>query len=144
MRAFYGAGGDRGSSVALDLRETPMQVHRSFDPQPTAVGEARRFVAAALAEAGHGDAAVVDLAMLVTSELASNAVEHAGTAFEVTVETRPGLRIAVADENPQMPVRRDPDPLDVSGRGLLMLDATGRWGVEPHGAGKRVFWEYDR
>jgi anti-sigma regulatory factor (Ser/Thr protein kinase) len=100
-------------------------------------------MAAVLAEAGQTDGSVLDVAMVVVSELASNAVEHARTPFEVAVETAPGLRITVADGSPVLPARRDAGPLEVSGRGLMMLEAAGRWAAEPHGGGKRVSWEHD-
>ena len=119
-----------------------MLVRRTFEPVPNSVGETRRFVAAALLEADL--AQLTDLALLAVSELASNAVEHARTSFEVCVTTDGPLEIAVIDGSSSMPIRTDVDPLDVSGRGLMLLEATGhRWGAEAEGTGKRVFWQYD-
>src|SRR5581483_3459608 len=111
-------------------------------PEPGSAGAARRFVAAAL-RAGDG---VEELAVLLVSELASNAVLHAGTEFEVVVD-RDGnrLRIEVSDANPTMPMLKSYVTESVTGRGLHMVAASAdRWGFEARGTGKVVWFEIDR
>ena len=57
---------------------------RTFAGELSCVGEARLFVRQTLEEAGQGG--VCDVAILLTSELATNVVLHAKTGFEVVVE----------------------------------------------------------
>ena len=86
-------------------------------------------------------------ARLVMSELALNAVEHAGTDFVVTVNRcRSGLHLSVADGDRRLPRWRPPRParagapLDERGRGIRTVDATAWvWGVLPTATGK-VVW----
>ncbi|GAB2791307.1 ATP-binding protein [Streptomyces daliensis] len=115
-----------------------------FRIRKAAVAEARRHVEALLVEwrLGH----LVEPATLVTSELATNVVLHAqGIAdyFELTVRRRDGVLILeVADSCTwEMPELRKPEPEDIGGRGLLLVDAFAeRWGVRPRaGAGKTVW-----
>src|SRR5207244_12860806 len=62
---------------------------------------ARHFVQAALDDL---DPDICDVVMLLTSELATNAMVHARTDFEVTVARGEApLRIAVTDGNTRLP-----------------------------------------
>lgn len=115
---------------------------RRFPHDPRSVGDARAFVRAALCADGLDDA--VGDALLVVSELAANALEHAGTAFSVTADTALGVRLTVEDAGGGRPEQQSVGAGDVSGRGLAMLAALGRWGVDPLPAGKRVWWESHR
>ena len=116
-----------------------MLVERRFPLDPRSVRDARSFVQAALCAAGRDDAAHV--AALAVSELATNAVEHGGTAFAVTVDTAPGVRLTVEDGGGGRPVQQSVGTGSVSGRGLALLAELGRWGVEPLSVGKRVWWQ---
>lgn len=117
-----------------------MHVLKDFDPEIESAGLARRFVAATLAAWDLDD--LDDVACLLTSELASNAVRHAGTAFQVTIDLDPPeLLVEVIDLAPLLPVsgefRNDPR----SGRGLLILDALAwRWGVRIQDEAKAVWF----
>lgn len=78
--------------------------------------------------------ALVDQAVLVTSELASNAVEAApGEPFSVTLRRQPGgmasIRVANQARLSTPPPRLDwgpPDPLAPRGRGLAIVAAVSR------------------
>ena len=87
---------------------------------------------------------VIDDVVLLVSELATNAVQHARTVFEVTLTLPPGrVRASVADDDPSLPRRRLPGPSALSGRGLniVRLLAIG-WGAEPvSGVGKIIWFE---
>ena len=74
-----------------------MNAERSFQCKPQAVTAARRWVREALSGEG---ADVIDAAELMTSELTSNCVRHAGTGFEVTV--RGGDEIRIRNPPPQL------------------------------------------
>src|SRR5207249_1181134 len=76
---------------------------RSFEPTPSAVPRARWFVAGALRAAGLSTSP----AELLTSELASNAVDHSITPFEVTVLIGDEVRVEVVDGSPTVAVRGD-------------------------------------
>jgi anti-sigma regulatory factor (Ser/Thr protein kinase) len=111
-------------------------------PEPSSAGAARRFVAAAL---GAGDE-VAELAMLLVSELASNAVLHAQTSFEIVVHVdEERLRVEVSDANPSMPSLRSYVRESITGRGLHMVAASAdHWGFEAHPDGKVVWFEIRR
>ena len=89
-------------------------------------------------------AAFTDDALLVTSELVSNATTvGGGCRLSAWYEDDGALRVEVHDHSeviPSMLARRDPQQLD--GRGLRIVDSiASRWGVEPDEAGKSVWFE---
>lgn len=104
--------------------------------------EARRFVARTLTPLlGRED---VETAMLVTSELVTNAALHAGTECELALHgDGNALTIRVSDFDKQVGLKRHSFGAElVTGRGLRMLEVLGRrWGVEPDPRGKTVWCE---
>ena len=105
------------------------------------VSTARRFVREKLAEWGIDGP--VDDALLVASELAANALTHAGSAYRLRLSvSERALRIEVADAGPRSP---EPQPLtetEEHGRGLHLVGAlAASWGMESAGTGKRVWAE---
>jgi MEDS: MEthanogen/methylotroph, DcmR Sensory domain/Histidine kinase-like ATPase domain len=114
-----------------------------FRAGPDAPFAARRFVAGLLACRPFVDRVAPDDVLLAISELATNAVIHAGTPFAVTVSaTDSAIRIAVQDWSSLPPVIRDATPTAPSGRGLRLVAAVARdWGVEPGPDGKTVWAE---
>ncbi len=89
---------------------------------------------------------MAELAVLLVSELASNAIIHADTQFEVILHADDAqLRVELVDGDPLLPTMRPYSPDSVSGRGLHIVAATAdRWGFEPRGQGKLVWFELDR
>lgn len=80
-------------------------------------------------------------ALLVATELVTNAVEHAGTRLDVLV-TYDGavLQIAVEDGRAAPPRLRQVDHGAPRGRGLRIVDAIATsWGTVPHTTGKTVW-----
>jgi len=114
-----------------------------FRAGPDAPFAARRFVKSLLECRPYDDRAPADDAQLVVSELATNAVIHAGSPFSVSVRyDGSAVRIAVHDWNPTLPVLRRGGPMAVSGRGLHLVNMLARdWGVEPTPDGKTVWAE---
>jgi anti-sigma regulatory factor (Ser/Thr protein kinase) len=104
--------------------------------------EARRFVARTLTPLlGRED---VETAMLVMSELVTNATLHAGTECEIELHGTPGgLVIKVSDFDRQVDLKRNSFGAEMTtGRGLRMLEVLSRrWGVEPGERGKTVWCE---
>jgi anti-sigma regulatory factor (Ser/Thr protein kinase) len=104
--------------------------------------EARRFVARTLTPLlGRED---VETAMLVTSELVTNATLHVGSTCELALTGGENLlHISVSDQDERQPTKRESlnDEL-ASGRGLRLLEVLcRRWGVEPGNGGKTVWCE---
>ncbi|MFJ6721962.1 MULTISPECIES: SpoIIE family protein phosphatase [unclassified Streptomyces] len=122
----------------------------SFDPLGRSVAGARAFVRDTLQ--GWGFADIVDDAVVLTSELVTNAVVHAGTQAEVLcLRTEGGVRVEVADRYPERELPLQPpgerpyaDPDRENGRGLMLCAALAtRWGVEYTGTHKHVWFRLD-
>ncbi|MGI5357829.1 SpoIIE family protein phosphatase [Streptomyces sp. CA-252508] len=121
----------------------------TFEPVGRSVATARAFVRDTLQGWGYTD--VVDDAVVLTSELVTNAVIHAGTAADVLcLRTENGVRIEVADRYPEREVplqgssRSVTDPDSENGRGLLLCAAlASRWGVEYSPTRKQVWFQLD-
>lgn len=97
-------------------------LERSFSCSPDQVGQARRWAASVYAEAG-ADPDTSDTCCLLVSEVATNAVVHAGgDRFWVRIH-RADLRVEVWDSSYKMPCRLPSDEDSEGGRGLELLDA---------------------
>jgi anti-sigma regulatory factor (Ser/Thr protein kinase) len=110
---------------------------------PASVRDARRFVHAAL---GALDAdAVTEVASLLTSELVTNAIVHAGGTVVLRVTGSDHVvRIGVRDESDDRPQPRASSDSAQTGRGLGLVDRLAeRWGVDAvaEGPGKEVWFE---
>ncbi len=117
-----------------------MQVSRRFPNRPTSVRNARHFVSGSLVDAN------VDLfaAEVLTSELATNAVQHAHSPFEVRVRCQDHrVRVEVVNDEPEtLAAIREPD--DEGGRGLRIVDALARaWGTYVDRSHEVVWFELD-
>jgi anti-sigma regulatory factor (Ser/Thr protein kinase) len=112
---------------------------RRFGCHLESVPAARRFVRDALS--GHARD-ILDAAELMTSELATNCVQHAQTCFELAIDdAERHIRVEVRDTGQGRPVRQSPAPTDRTGRGLLIVEAMSEaWGIEPSSAGKTVWF----
>lgn len=114
-----------------------------FQADPDAPFAARHFVTALLERRPYGDRAPADDAQLVVSELATNAVVHAGTPFSVSVRCDgAAIRVSVHDRSLTQPILREAGPSARSGRGLRLVASVARdWGVETACDGKTVWAE---
>lgn len=111
----------------------------TLTPSASSVGAGREFLARTLAQWGCDD--VEWPAMLVLSELATNAVLHAGTDFTVSLDLLDdALRLQVRDGSRRTPRVRHYGLDATTGRGLELVGTLAReWGVEPDGSGKTVW-----
>lgn len=110
-----------------------------FTLDVASVRAARRFAALAVSRTSPD---VVEVVEAIVSELAANAVRHAGTGYAVRVILEHDcVLIEVADEGVGVPVARTPGASDPSGRGLQIVGALAdEWGVREHpGEGKTVW-----
>ena len=114
-----------------------MIVTRQFNCEPGAVTAARVMVHDALAP---WPRQVVETVELVASELATNAVRHARTGFEMTIEANEEIRVEVTDRGAGRPTPVSPEPRDLTGRGLRIVEAlSDAWGVTVRPEGKTVW-----
>ncbi|MEU5734290.1 ATP-binding protein [Streptomyces antimycoticus] len=118
-------------------------VVRRWTRHPRCVALARADLRKALA--GWGLVAVEEVALLVLSELITNAVRHARVPGR-QIETRylhqgDKVRIEVHDAADQLPKLRTPTPESVRGRGLVLVETLAdQWGVTPRPAVGKAVW----
>jgi serine/threonine-protein kinase RsbW len=89
---------------------------------------------------------MIEAAVLVVSELATNAVLHAHSAFTVVVvrDALGSVRLDVVDGSAKLPMRRSSSPGATTGRGLSIIQGlVTDWGSEPLATGKRVWVRFD-
>ncbi len=139
--------GSRGDDVAVLAARIPevsatatSRVQRSLPAQPRSVPLARSW-----AEGWLGGSEVPgparDVALLVISELVTNAISQGEGAVRVTLEAGEGsLFVEVFDSGHRLP-SLDDTPVDAtSGRGLRLVDAVcDEWGVREELRGKTVW-----
>jgi serine phosphatase RsbU (regulator of sigma subunit)/anti-sigma regulatory factor (Ser/Thr protein kinase) len=132
-----------------------------FGPRPEAVALARAFVRETLTgwdiPGRHGSESIADDAVLLASELITNAILHAGTAAEVACfqlrdpDGRPSaIRIEVVDRHPGRPIPAprlgwdEDDDLSEGGRGLyLSAHIAEAWGVQYSRCAKQIWFTLD-
>jgi anti-sigma regulatory factor (Ser/Thr protein kinase) len=114
------------------------RARRTFEPIPSSVPAARRFVTDTLDRWALGQ--LCDWGALAVSELATNAVVHAATPFEVELEVNGEVVITVTDRSLGVPVARSGPLEGESGRGVHLIEAlSDRWGVQVGDSAKRVW-----
>lgn len=130
------------SGTASRRREAEVSCSRSwhFPAATSAVADARNAVAAMVEET---HPALAEDTRLLVSELATNAVVHASSDFEVTTHVDAhSVRVEVADNSPALPTVREPSLEATSGRGFHIVAALASgWGVRHSACGKVVWIE---
>ncbi|MGH3930070.1 MAG: SpoIIE family protein phosphatase [Pseudonocardiaceae bacterium] len=114
-------------------------------PTPRSPSAARALLRTALAEAQLEH--LTDVTLLLTTELCSNVVRHAGTDMELTLSIDDsGLTVAVADRGPvPLELARAARPATAQrrsgGHGLGMVAAlASSWGTRHDATGRHVVW----
>jgi PAS domain S-box-containing protein len=141
---------ERSAPVGPDeLAPTDREAWVTLPAEPPSVRLGRETVARATAVWGLQP--IEDSAVLLTSELVTNAIRHADGELRLRVVRRPGgLRVEVHDRDsyampqPQRPAADGSDDLAEDGRGLQFVATLAtRWGVETLAGGKQVWFELD-
>lgn len=143
--------GEAGRDTMRGANEHVRHVRLPADRRTPAT--ARAIVRSILTEAGLHE--ILNEALLLTTELSTNAVVHAGTELDIEVMVDPdGLTVTVTDfaAGPieQVFTRSKPKTTDFSdiserGRGLLLVDHfASRWGTTHLPTGKGVWFRLDR
>lgn len=130
--------------AAASLSETVIdRVTMDLERSQHAPRAARQLVRS-LVDPDHAE--LLAIVELLATELVTNSIVHAASAPRVEVELhRDRVRVAVHDADPAMPHQRVPDQDRPGGRGMLLLDQLAtRWGADPTGDGKVVWFEVDR
>ncbi|MFI6284718.1 SpoIIE family protein phosphatase [Streptomyces sp. NPDC051018] len=146
--ALLGNVGRRDDDVAVLLLRydgmavRPLRARWTVWRLPDAIVHARRFTARTLRS--WGAAEEMDVALLIVSELVTNAIAH--TRGQVRLDLtlfQDRLRIAVNDSSPRSPARPAGLDLDATGgRGLLIVEALATaYGSLPFAGGKQVWAE---
>ncbi|QKV91842.1 SpoIIE family protein phosphatase [Streptomyces sp. NA02950] len=143
---LLGSAARRHDDVALlllrydGMRVRPVRARWTVWRLPDAVMHARRFAARTLRS--WDLEAELDVVLLVTSELVTNAIVHTSSEVHLNLTlTADRLRIAVSDRSPRTPTK--PTSVDweaTGGRGLLLVEAVSHaWGSVPLSGGKQVW-----
>jgi anti-sigma regulatory factor (Ser/Thr protein kinase) len=115
----------------------------TLDPSAGSVAVARRTV---MNWARRVNATcIMEVVTLLVSEVATNAVQHAGTPYTMKARWRPPLfRVDVIDFAPPFRrVARRPDQL--GGWGFEFLDRLSHaWGIDDHGDSKAVWFDVEQ
>jgi anti-sigma regulatory factor (Ser/Thr protein kinase) len=115
--------------------------HWVLPKEPASSAQARRHLRATCAEL---PPVLLQTALLLTSELVTNAVRYGGTRIVLTVRGTSGtLRVEVHDDGPLLPHLAVARPTAVGGRGLHLVEALAdQWGTRPESPqpGKSVWF----
>lgn len=115
-------------------------VRRAFESSEESVGAARRFVGDMVTDVA---LEVRDSVSLMVSELSTNALVHASSGFDVTVErSASAVFVSVSDRGGGTPMLQSPESTEPHGRGLRIVDAlSDEWGISSTaGDGKSVWF----
>jgi anti-sigma regulatory factor (Ser/Thr protein kinase) len=142
----------RDRDTVLSLSTAPRRSHEfALAPEAASVPTARRAVRETLQ--GWGESALENLlddVELLTCELVTNAVRHAGDltdmiSVSVMEDHEGGLLLGVRDNHPAVPQPKPQGTMMTCGRGLQMVlalvaEAGGYCGVQVHEHGSKTVW----
>jgi anti-sigma regulatory factor (Ser/Thr protein kinase) len=139
------AGPDGDHACPDCQEETGRLLRLALPPDVPTVRLARQTTRDALAawQLSH----LEDVAVLLVSELVTNAVRHARDTGAIGLELASvgtGLRVEVQDGDPHWRLKPSSPDDDESGFGFVLVDSlAGRWGIRRVSAGKAVWVELD-
>jgi anti-sigma regulatory factor (Ser/Thr protein kinase) len=124
----------------LNAAPAPLRLEVTLPCSPESSRWGRHLVGRSCQEWGVPD--IIPDAVVVTSELIDNMVQHARSEGQLRLELRrSALCIAVSDADPRRPQLRLPGLSAPGGRGLVLVDRLSRnWGTAPRLDGGKVVW----
>jgi len=140
---YAGPDGDHASPDGEEVADRRLRL--ALPPDVPTVRLARQATRDALAawQLGH----LEEAAVLLVSELVTNAVRHARDTGAIGLElagTDTWLRVEIQDGDPHWRLRRSLADDDESGYGFVLVDfLADRWGIRRISAGKAVWAELD-
>ncbi|MFI6566736.1 MULTISPECIES: ATP-binding protein [unclassified Streptomyces] len=135
---------DEQALKALDLFGNPTEAEVPLPSRPESAATARRLTQVVVLRHWGLTPKMAEDAVLLVSELVGNAVRHTGArTFGLRMRRRRGwIRIEVRDPSRGLPCLMPVQELDVSGRGLFLVDKlSDRWGVDLLPRGKTTWFE---
>ncbi|EGG47707.1 hypothetical protein GCM10018782_42430 [Streptomyces griseoaurantiacus] len=135
---------DERALKALDLFGDPTEAEVPLPSLPESAATARRLAQVVLLRHWGLTPKLTEDAVLLVSELVGNAVRHTGArVFGLRMHRRRGrIRVEVRDPSRGLPCLMPVQDLDVSGRGLFLVDTLAdRWGVDLLPLGKTTWFE---
>jgi anti-sigma regulatory factor (Ser/Thr protein kinase) len=114
---------------------------------PEGASFARRAMARA-ADLWLLDREMTETALLLVSELATNAIRHGAPPVRLSLRLdKDRLRVEVTDSSPALPELSHPNPDQIGGRGLqIVQQLAAKWGASasPRRLGKTVWFELSK
>ncbi|MFF9334779.1 ATP-binding protein [Streptomyces albogriseolus] len=135
---------DEHAVRALELHGDPTEGEVPLPSLPESAAIARRLVQIVILRRWGLHPKFTEDAVLLVSELVGNAVRHTGArAFGLRMRHRRGwIRVEVRDPSRALPCLMPVQEMDVSGRGLFLVDELAdRWGVDLLSHGKTTWFE---
>ncbi|RCH66908.1 ATP-binding protein [Streptomyces sp. SDr-06] len=129
---------------ALELFGNPTEEEVRLPSRPESAATARRITQSVVLRQWALSPTLAEHAVLLVSELVGNAVRHTGArVFGLRMLRRRGwIRIEVRDPSRGLPCLMPVHELDISGRGLFLVDKlSDRWGVDLLPRGKTTWFE---
>ncbi|GEC09088.1 ATP-binding protein [Streptomyces spinoverrucosus] len=138
------AAEDERALKALELFGNPTEAEIPLPSRPESAATARRLAQVVVLRQWGLSAKTTEEAVLLVSELVGNAVRHTGArVFGLRMRRRKGwIRVEVRDPSRGLPCLMPVQEMDVSGRGLYLVDKlSDRWGVDLLPRGKTTWFE---
>lgn len=135
---------DERALKALELFGNPTDGEVPLPSRPESAATARRLAQVVVLRQWGLTPKMTEDAVLLVSELVGNAVRHTGArVFGLRMRRRRGwIRVEVRDPSRGLPCLMPVQELDVSGRGLFLVDKlSDRWGVDLLPRGKTTWFE---
>jgi len=135
---------DEHALKALELFGNPTEAEVPLPSRPESAATARRLAQVVVLRQWGLTPKMTEDAVLLVSELVGNAVRHTGArVFGLRMRRRRGwIRIEVRDPSRGLPCLMPVQEMDISGRGLFLVDKlSDRWGVDLLPRGKTTWFE---
>lgn len=135
---------DERALKALELFGNPTEAEVPLPSRPESAATARRLAQVVVLRQWALGPKVTEDVVLLVSELVGNAVRHTGArVFGLRMRRRRGwLRVEVRDPSRGLPCLMPVQDMDVSGRGLFLVEKlSDRWGVDLLPRGKTTWFE---